>query len=93
MSAGYLSSKPSLTQIPLFKLWSKEVKNFPQLTLRFIVVVFESFSFIIVLINVDSEDVLPGMEPRSILKKVFMTCLKYKVFKSAVGGNNCVIFI
>lgn len=92
-NTAHLSSKPSLTQDLLFELWVKEIEYFLQLTLYFILVVFESLGCVILFVNAGVEDVLPRTNPRSIQKKELVARLVYEVFVSAVGSEGRDFFI
>ena len=91
MNGTDLSSKPPLTEGMLLELLPEEVKNLLELTLRLTLVVLESLSSIIALVDVNIKDIIPRMNPWSAEKEELMSSLVDKTF-IAGGGIVCVSF-
>jgi hypothetical protein len=91
MNGTDLSSKPPLTEGMLLELLPEEVKNLLELTLRLTLVVLESLSSIIALVDVNIKDIIPRMNPWSAEKEELMSSLVDKTF-IAGSGIVCVGF-
>jgi hypothetical protein len=75
------------------ELHLKEFKNILELTLWLVLVILESLSWVIVLINIGVEEVVPGANPRSAEQKEFVSSLVDKVFISAIAGVDTKFFV
>lgn len=93
MNITDLSSKPPLTQGLRLELHLKEVKNFPQLTLRLIVVILKSLSHNVVLIDASVKETVPWVNPWSIKKKELVSSLEDKSFVCSSDGFQVFGFI
>ena len=61
--------------------------------MHFVLVIFKSLSWLVAFIDVDFEYILSGMDPWSVLKKIFMAYLIHEMFVSAIEGDRSVVFI
>src|ERR1700678_2925815 len=87
MNGTDLSSKQPLTEGMLLELLPEEVKNLLELTLRLTLVVLESLSSIIALVDVNIKDIIPRMNPWSTEKEELMSSL---VDKTLIAGSGIV---
>jgi hypothetical protein len=90
-----LSPEPPLMQSLLLEPHLKKVENLLQLTLQLILVVLESFSRVVILVDLSVKNFIPGLNPWRMEEEELVCCLVYKVFISAVVArcNTDILFV
>jgi len=94
MNGTDLSPKPPLTQglLRLLESHLKEIENLLELALGLVLVILESLGCIVVLVNIDVEEIVPGANPQSVEKRKLVSSLIHKVLIGVTGGS-CIFSI